>query len=113
MTRPIHVNIDNGVEGWDSDVNDDFDLVFDTPLPPAEFTTEAGLPDATQYDRCIAAVNNTDSGWTIYMSDGTNWVPLGKQAVAQVDSIATTVINLRTDFNALLQNLRDAGVIDT
>jgi len=34
------------------------------------------------------------------------------QATAQSDSVATTVADLRTDFNALLARLRTAGMMD-
>jgi hypothetical protein len=58
----------------------------------------------------------TASGAAVSFSAGA-FEPIGviglAQAAAQANSIATTVADLKTDFNALLAKLRTANVIDT
>lgn len=53
MARPSHTELTSGEEDWDGDVNDNFALVFETPLPVAEYTSGT-LPTANAYDHCIA-----------------------------------------------------------
>lgn len=52
------------------------------------------------------------SGTTLEPADATTTTKgIVKQAVAQVDSTATDVDGLKTDFNALLAKLRTAGIL--
>lgn len=56
------------------------------------------------------SANQTPLSLALVNSDGTAAYTIKKQA-AQVDSTATDVAGLKTDFNALLAKLRLAGVI--
>lgn len=117
MSRPTFnpVPLVNAQEGWDADVNDNFDqtkeVFHDGPLPLKEYATIGALPDPTLYDRCAAIVNDGTAGWVIVISNGTSWVIVGKQAAAQIDSTAVAVAGIVADFNALLAKLRTSGVL--
>lgn len=80
MARPTRIAITNGQQGWDSDVNDDFMLLFDRPLAIAlhagdETDLEATFA-AASYDKCLIWVNHTVDGWKLYYSNGTVWAAL-------------------------------------
>lgn len=115
MSRPSRITIQSGQEGWDADTNDDFTLagIGANPMLAPEFGSEGALPTAGLWDRCVVAVDNATSGWTLYISDGTNWVPLAKQATAQAASAGWADATAQTDFNALLTKLRASGALDT
>ncbi|MCP4897892.1 MAG: hypothetical protein GY906_13045 [bacterium] len=89
MTRPLPVGISSALEAWDAEVQKDFDLVFTAPVPLYEH--DDTLADLTtnfppgNYDRCVCLVNDTTAGWVLVMSDGTNWIILGKSAVDPSD----------------------------
>ena len=69
-----------------------------------------------QYDATTLEVNDSNE---LAVKDGVVSLPTAttsvkggvKQAVAQVDSTATDVAGLKTDFNALLAKLRTAGIL--
>jgi len=95
MTRPEHVAINSGDQGWDGDMDDNFDVVFDAPFPPHEHTGDetdlASTFAAASHDRCLVWVDHTTYGWVLYYSDGTNWRLYGfdKRAVTNVTGTAT------------------------
>lgn len=117
MARPQLIDIESGAEAWDADVNDNTAILRDAPTPLFEQPSADDETDlatnfpANAHDRCVAMVNHSTLGWTLMMSDGTNWVPLPKRGAAQADSTAAVLADLVTDFNALLDKLRDAGVL--
>lgn len=69
-----------------------------------------------QYDATTLEVNDSNE---LAVKDGVVAMPIAtsltlggvKQAVAQADSTATDVAELKTDFNALLAKLRTAGIL--
>lgn len=78
MARPVLIDIDQGLEGWDSFLQTDLETLLKGPLPIHESAslTEANLQasfPAASYDRCLVWVNHTVYGYTLYRSDGTNW----------------------------------------
>lgn len=80
MARPLRIPIDSGVQGWDGSMDDDFTLILDAPLPIHESAslTESNIQStfaAASYDRCVVWVNHSVYGYTLYRSDGTNWIP--------------------------------------
>ena len=122
MSRPLKIVISSALAAWDTDLNDNLDTQFDDPYPLAEFATEGALPDANQFDRCVAAVNNPQTGYTVYLSDGTNWIPIGRQSVsvadlaqnisptyveAEVQAISDKVDELLVALRAFVMNQRD------
>lgn len=117
MSKPTFspIGILAAIEGWDGPVSDNFDalktLLIDGPFPLKEYAIADTLPTASNYDRCIAARENATAGWLIALSNGTTFRLIPVQAAAQTDSVAATVADLRTDFNALLAKLRTAGTI--
>lgn len=94
MARPLRIAIDNGVNGWDTLLNDNLELVLDAPIPipqPSGLTEsniQATYP-AASYDRCLVWVNHSVVGYTLYWSDGTAWIPLGAR-LPQTSLTATT-----------------------
>lgn len=69
-----------GQASWDAEINDNFQNIFDRPLPIAlhagdESDLETTFP-AASYDRCLIWVNHTVDGWKIYFSNGTVWAAL-------------------------------------
>ncbi len=84
MARPTRIPIVNGQQAWDAVVNDDFKLVFNRPLAiciqeddESTTLTEATLATeyaAASYADCIAWVNHTVRGKTLYRSNGSAWV---------------------------------------
>jgi hypothetical protein len=74
MARPSFTDITNGSAAWDADVNDNFSLVGDTPLPLATYANAAALPTASAYEDCLAVTEDTD---LLYISDGSSWNLVG------------------------------------
>jgi hypothetical protein len=112
MSRPTRIAIDNGVNGWDTLVNDDLTILFDAPIPihADASLTESNLAStfpAAQYDRCAVWVNHSVVGYTIYWSDGTGWIPLGPR-LPQTNLTSTTT-QLRADVRV---RFTGAGSVD-
>jgi len=78
MSFPTHVGILSGNQGWDGDIDDNFDIVFDGPFPLhrdaalTEANVQSTFP-AAAHDKCFVWVNHSVFGYTLYFSDGTNW----------------------------------------
>lgn len=70
MARPTPATISSGLAAWDGEVDDNFGLIFSTPLPLAIYASFAALPAAASYDNCIAVITDED---VMCISDGTNW----------------------------------------
>ncbi len=84
MARPVHVPISSGLAAWDGEVDDNFDLVFVTPLPLGEYADFASLPLASDFEDCIAVIVDED---VLCISDGTNWQRLGAGAPPQYANV--------------------------
>lgn len=80
-TRPERVEIDHTQAAWDGDVDTNFEILLDEPLPPAELTDTLDETDleaefaAAAYRNCIIWVYTTGLVWVLYYSNGTTWVP--------------------------------------
>lgn len=116
MSRPFisFLNVDHGTEDWDDAIVTNFALIaslFGGPLPVGPEYAPSALPAADQYEACVGVVNDADSGWQLVLSDGVGWLVIGHQCVSQPDSSAETVVDLRAEFNALLQIFRDSGMM--
>lgn len=94
MSRPLNIPIDNGVNGWDTLLNDNLEIILDGPFPAhadaalTESNLQSTFP-AASYDRCIVWVNHSVVGYTLYWSDGTAWIPFGAR-LPQTSLTATT-----------------------
>jgi hypothetical protein len=77
MVRPLKNNIDSGIQNWDGKIDDNDEALFNKPLPVHEHSGDetdlASTFAAAAYDRCHVMVNDTAHGWSLYVSDGTNW----------------------------------------
>ena len=106
MARPSKRIIASGVAAWDADVDFNFDLLTGAPLPLVQYDLVVDLPTASSFDDCLALV-----GSVLYISDGTDWSPYQGTSANVVDSTATTVSQMATDFNVLLAALQTAGIM--
>lgn len=94
MSRPVPVGVSAGLEAWDAELQKDLDIIFESPIPLYEHNNT--LADLTtnyppgNYDRCLCFVNDTTVGWALAISDGTNWILQGQQAVDPSDLSGTT-----------------------
>lgn len=112
MTRPLNNDIVQGQQSWDGDLRDNLKSLFKTPLPVpngeyelsngstegSAYTSSAGLPSATLFDGCLAAVNQSGT-WSLWTSNGTSWRRL--------------VSSNNTDINALVDNSGGSSGGDT
>ncbi len=98
-----------GHESWDANALSSLSSIFRVlglgPWPVVLYDTVASLPPPNTVDRCCAVVGVGTSKW-LYLSDGTAWRRIGRQAAFQPDSTATTIAGFRDDLNLLLENLR-------
>ena len=85
MSRPIEDVIDSGVEGWDASMNDNFALIFDSPIPVKQFASVAALPAAGNFDDCVAVVIEAGKKRQWYISDGTNWISMTPREPRKLD----------------------------
>lgn len=82
MARPLKLDIDSGMQNWDGKIDDNFEVLFDGPIPfhASASLTEANLQStfpAASYERCVVWVNHSVFSYLLYFSDGTNWRPYG------------------------------------
>lgn len=110
MARPTPDTISSGMQAWDASVQANFDLLFATPAPLAVYANHGALPTASSYAHCVAVLEDEDR---MVLSDGSVWLRVPSTAAARADSTATTVADLKTDFNDLLAKLRTAKVLAT
>lgn len=80
MARPGKNDIDSGIQGWDGKIDDNDEALFNAPIPIHEHTGDESDLESTfaaaAHDRCAVWVDHTTLGWSLYVSDGTNWVRL-------------------------------------
>ena len=72
MARPALTAVVQGVEGWDTIINDNFDKLVEAPFPVVQHTgttttLEAAFA-AADYEDCLVMLNNQ-----LYFSNGTTW----------------------------------------
>lgn len=108
MARPLLNSIAPGLAAWDADVDQNFSLLTESPLPVYVEDTVGELPTASSYEDCIALVS---SDYGIYVSDGVSWENIIPVSDNQANSTATDVAGLVSDINTLLANLIAAGIM--
>jgi hypothetical protein len=95
MARPTRDNIQNGVQGWDSTINDNLIKILDQPYPiPLHSGDETDLAStyaAASFDKCIIWVDHTVAGWVLYRSNGTSWAPEAQSFVVACSDEETTI----------------------
>lgn len=105
MSRPIPDILLFGQEGWDAEVNSNFDLLFSSPIPVKVFTTVASLPAAGSFDNCVALVVEAGFKRRWYVSNGTTWIEMNPQeprklntgAGAEVGDVIRFTLQLRDE----------------
>ncbi|MCZ2418684.1 MAG: hypothetical protein LC123_02415 [Burkholderiales bacterium] len=108
MARPEHTEVVQGQNSWDSTINDNFGLIFNTPLPPKQYADYASLPAASSYDRCVAMVVDEN---VLVMSNGTTWLRMGTQAALVADASGWADATAQTKFNDLLTALKNSKLM--
>jgi len=102
MARPLKLDIDSGVQGWDAKVDTNDEVLFNAPIPIHEDATITSLPDlqtdfpAAEYDRCFIWINLTTYGMTLCYSNGTAWLVFGEEK-QQEAALTLTTTQLITD----------------
>jgi len=78
MARPTKNDIDSGIQSWDGKIDDNDEALFNAPMPIHEHSGDetdlASTFAAAAYDRCFVMVDDTTYGWSLFISDGTNWL---------------------------------------
>lgn len=114
MARPATTPINSGNQGWDGEIDDNFDILALAPLPIFEdgaITTLAALETAypaAAHDRCVVWVNLTTYGYTLCWSNGTAWITYGMDKRPERTN-TVTISQLITDK---FVRLTGAGTID-
>ena len=120
MARPERNNIQSGLAAWDADVEENFEILFDNPIPLPENTTSRTMAQVdsayapASYDRCFIAQNVSDgdlSGYYLLFSNGSDWLVCARQVADQSDAAGWADGTAEGDFNALLALLREAGIL--
>ena len=83
MSRPARRTIASGIAAWDGDVDFNFGILTDTPIPIAQYALVGDLPAAGSYDECFALVDDV-----LYFSTGGSWAPYWGEAANVADSTA-------------------------
>lgn len=101
MTRPTRIPIGAGTQGWDAEMDDNFQALFDEPLPiPRPSVTESNVAStysASAYEECVVWVNHSVLGYVLYRSDGTNWLPFDPfKRVSRTVTAATVFTSAET-----------------
>lgn len=83
MARPTKNDIDSGIQGWDGKMDDNFEVLFNAPLPIHEHVGDESDLQATfpaaAYDRAIVWVDHTVHGFILMTSNGTSWMILPQE----------------------------------
>jgi hypothetical protein len=104
MARPALTPISSGAQGWDGDIDDNFDVLADAPLPVKERSDITSLTalqtayPANSYDRCAIWINHATYGYVLCWSDGTNWRFYGDQKRAKRELTGTTTQAITDQF---------------
>lgn len=77
MSKPTRIVVQNGLNGWDADVNSNHQLTLDAPFPlfkhAGDQTDLQSAFPAASHDDCFVWVTHTVLGLTLYHSEGGTW----------------------------------------
>lgn len=129
MAKKAYNEIQSGLEGWDADLNDNFGVLEDGPIP----LFEGAAPPANQNDRGLMAIDLAGSiGWVLQFSDGTAYriIPVRGDAVTSLvdnggggaadgtigaitadQTVKDAITELATKINEILTVLRESAHI--
>lgn len=94
MARPDLLDVPSSIEGWDSYVTTNFQILRDGPMPFKQYNNATALPAAGSYDRCIAMKEITSGlnpGYRPVWSDGTTWRYIPDNTKAYFDAGAVRI----------------------
>jgi len=111
MARPERKIIGSGIAAFDGDIDANFSILTESPLPivttPTTSTLASSFP-AADYDDCFALV---DADRRLYISDGAVWTLYDRKSALVADSSASDATQMATDFNLLLTALKNSGLM--
>lgn len=84
MSKPTRIDIASGENGWDADVDANFQSIFEGPFPIRKHT--GALPGAGLFEDCLVQHNDGPGGTNVLKeSDGAQWLarnpPIGTTAI--------------------------------
>ena len=109
MARPTRYVLAEGQQGWDAEVDSNFSMITQSPVPFYVASTVIGLGTdfpAEAYVDCIAIVDGKQ-----YISNGTTWEAYYPVVANVANSVAITTAEMASDFNDLLASLQEAGIM--
>ncbi len=112
MARPIADIINQGIEGWDAEMNSNFDLIFDSPIPLKVFTTFAGLPAAGGFDNCLALVVEAGKKQRLLLSDGANWIDVSPREPRKLDIVVGAEVPDVIKFTLQLRDVENNNLAE-
>ena len=112
MSRPIPDQVTQGIEGWDAEVNSNFDLIFDSPEPLKVFTTFAGLPAAGSFDNSLALVVEAGKKQQLFLSDGSNWIAVNPREVRKINSSVDAEAADKIRFTIQIRDLENEDLAE-
>lgn len=92
MTKKTYTRLVSGAQGWDADVNANYDKLELGPPPIYEVSGAVStLPTAGQNDRSIAFANEGGSiGWVLAFSNGTVWSMIPRRISTAVPDLTNS-----------------------
>lgn len=116
MARPTKNDINSGNQGWDGEMDDNDEVLFNGPFPMHQHTgNESDLAStypANQYDRCWIMVNHSTLGWTYYVSDGTNWQLEGRLTATAITALTDSTGGTANDTLVAISGTGDDADIN-
>ncbi len=112
MSRPIPDQIVQAIEGWDAEVNANFDLIFDSPVPLKVFATFAGLPAAGNFDNCLALVVEAGKKQQLFLSDGANWIAVNTREPRKLDIVVGAEVPDVIRFTLQLRDIKNKDIAE-
>lgn len=105
-TRPERIEIDRTEDGWEKDVEDNFDQIINAPLPLCTDSVSGFL--ASKYTDCIIMQSGV-----LWISNGTLWYQYNMQLDYIADLVAgtATLADVVTAYNSLLADAQSKGMM--
>ena len=112
MSRPEYQLIDKTTGSWGTQLQANFDIWKDGPLPIHFIASGAAVPEPEpEMNSQSIVLRQNGADYPLEVSNDSEWVRRGFQAALQNNSNAFNLLQLRNEFNQLLQKLRDSGLM--
>ena len=113
MARPTLETLNSSEAGWLARLNDNFEKIFDAPIPLVLHANVGALTSASDpklFKDCFALVGASGSA-RLYSSDGTTWTEYLEQLANIADLNPGTAIlsDIVTAYNNLINDMQAKG----